>query len=30
LPRGATDKLDRILTKKLSLDNEWEKFNGSQ
>ena len=30
LPRGATDKLDRILTKKLCLDNEWEKFNGSQ
>ncbi len=30
LPRGATDKLDRILTKKLCLDNQWEKFNGSQ
>ena len=30
LPRGATDKLDRILTKKLCLDSEWEKFNGSQ
>ncbi len=29
LPRGATDKLDRILTKKLCLDNEWKKFNGS-
>jgi len=29
LPRGATDKLDRIVTKKLCLENKWEKFNAS-